>query len=117
MKCSVGRSINDRTANFRGFFAVDTPSYRLDLRYLYHWNVQVLTKVTVRVPFVYVAWLSKYRCFPCFDGGLVHRNTVVPLSEMHDSRTTVSREPCNLHRQDLYRYVGENLHIPMIPIS
>ena len=29
---------------------------------LYHWNVQVLTNVTVQVPFVYVAWFSRYSC-------------------------------------------------------
>ena len=49
--------------------------------------------------------------------GLVHGNTVLSLSEMHESRTTVSREPCNVYKQDLYCYVGENLLIPMISIS
>ena len=61
-------------------FAVDTPSYRLDLRYWYHWNVQVVSNVTVQVPFVYVAWFSRYSCFSCFYGGLVHGNTVLRLS-------------------------------------
>ena len=39
---------------------------------------------------------------------------MLPLSEMHEPRTTVSREPCNVYKQDLYRYIGENMHIPMI---
>ena len=59
-------------------------------------------------------------CFSCFYGGLVHGNTAataLPLSEVHESRTTVSREPCNVYKQDLYRYAGKNLYISMILIS
>ena len=26
----------------------------------YHWNVQVVSNVTVQVPFVYIAWFSRY---------------------------------------------------------
>ena len=55
--------------------------------------------------------------FCYFYGGLVHGNTGLPLSDILESRTSVSREPCNVYRRDLYRFVGENLHIPMISIS
>ena len=48
--------------------------------------------------------------------GLVHGNTGLPLSEMHEPRT-VSQEPCNVYKRDLHRYVSENLQIAMIPLS
>ena len=49
-----------------------------------------------------------------FDGGLVHGNTVLPLSETHESKTTLSRKPRNIYKRDLYYYVADNLHIPII---
>ena len=57
--CWVGCSLNDRIVHFCSFFAVDTPSYRLDL-YDIDINVQVVSNVMVQVPFVYVAWFSRY---------------------------------------------------------
>ena len=76
--------------------------------------MQVVSNVMVQVPFVYVAWLSRYSCFFCFYEGLVHGNTVLPLSETHESKITVSQKPCDVYKWDLYRYVADNLHIPMI---
>jgi len=43
--------------------------------------VQVISNVMVQVPFVYVAWFSRYSCSSGFYRGLVHGNTVLPLSE------------------------------------
>ena len=50
---------------------------------------------------IYVAWFLSYSCSSCFSGGLhvVHRNTVLPLSEMHESRTIVLRELTPLSAQ------------------
>ena len=39
--------------------------------------------------------LVRYSCFR-FYAGIVHRNTVLLLSETHETRTIVSREPCNV---------------------
>ena len=50
-------------SKFWYFFAVDTSSYTLDLWYLYEWNVQVLTSVTVWVVFLYIVWFLSYSCF------------------------------------------------------
>ena len=56
--------------------------------------------------------------FPAFMWAyVVQGKTALPLSEVHKSRTTVSREPGNIYKWDLYQYVGENLHIPMISMS
>ena len=66
---------------------MDTPHYRLNLRYWYHWNVPVVSSVMVQVPFVCIAWLSRYSCFSCIYGGLIHGNKVLLLSETHESTT------------------------------
>ena len=58
----VAPSMTD-SSKFWYFFAVDTPSYTLDLWYLYEWNVQVLTNVTVWVVFLYIVWFLSYSCF------------------------------------------------------
>ena len=57
----VAPSMTD--SKFWYFFAVDTSSYTLDLWYLYEWNVQVLTSVTVWVVFLYIVWFLSYSCF------------------------------------------------------
>ena len=44
------------------FFAVDTPSYAIGQQYYYHWNLQVLTNVTVQVSPLCVVWFSRYNC-------------------------------------------------------
>ena len=49
--------------------------------------------------------------------GLVVGNTVLQLSEMHESRTTVSREPYITWRQDLHSYIGKDLYISLINAS
>ena len=51
---------------------------------------------------------------------LIHalQKVVAPcFRELGPHKSSVSRKPCNVYKRDLYRYVGENLHIPMISTS
>ena len=87
------------------------------MQYHDHWNVQVLVNITVQVLFLYPAWFLSYSCFSCFYAGLVHGNMVLPHYEMYESTTILSQEPCDVLKHDFHRYVGEDLHIPLIPMS
>ena len=61
-------------------------------------------------------WFLNYSCFSCFYAGLVHRNTVLPLSEFHELKQLYPENHATYKNVNLYCYVDDDLHIPIIPI-
>ena len=85
----MGRSLNDKTVNFLRFSL---------------WTHIRLTIIECTGPrqrndtsLVFIGCvILELQLFFLLLCGLVQRNTVPPLPEMHESRTIVSREPCNV---------------------
>ena len=91
------------------FFAVDNPSYRLDLQYWYQWNVQVLTNIMVQVPFVLCCMVLEIQLFFMLLWG--------PSSRKHGA-TTLWIAWIKNNKKLLYDHWGRDpLNISLTPFS
>ena len=90
----------------------------LDLPWYIDGHHHVFNQPSCPIPSVFVDFQGFNR--PELYGNRIQR-VVAPcfheLGPIKAGKTTVSRKPCNVYKRDLYHYVADNLHIPMISIS